>query len=762
MGREPTSASCHTCRRRRIKCDKGKPSCGQCEKSRYECLGYERILRIQSHGVGLSKQPGRSSLVKIGESGSYPTKEPVENDDDDDSQLHGHDRGGKCRRKKPQKRQITGGASPAAAASQSQNLDTHLPQALISQTIQPSLDPFIDNIAFSYFFDAYSWINIHSILLQDTPMRQHLTEQRDELGYDSLRALAYGIFGRDHQVQSLQHKSGRIYGTALQKLQTKLTTSSKPELAALIKPISIMGSYAIAVDSDLRFIHHQGLARILEHCGPEYFQNPSILPVFESCRFTMLANALVQRQGTFLDQERWRIVPWSTSPETKTATNKLLDIISSLPALLQKTDKVLNERSQWVAGNSDVIREETPSTVSDLQAQLESMLLDLIAWRYHWSLDNFPTAQNILDWALFRVGDESYRPGISHVQGPDVYGLNLGTTIGLDIPFGLTNDAHKDLDANSNTFALVQEAALYITALISMERLRKNLAGAARAAEAVDFYNAPFFSTCRCYFDNPGPSRLCQIFPEPSDNVSTAASWNINSARVAESPIRSLSGDSAGASTKPTARPLNEEPILGATGTMLLPGDGRFSAQLRILNWLIKHLPESRAHVLATLAAMGLSHCVHDVRPSEGNEYIAETVRDTMMKSRFGDAAEVLLKRYRMPNAHFRHRDLLRWDPDHQDVESSDEEFEEFALLAGLRPVGGRFYEGANVYRIFCASGAICWCQLRDREWTDRLTLDEAASAIFELRSQGLITDGQSLFDWWVATEIRRGENERE
>lgn len=243
MGREPTSANCHTCRRRRIKCDKRKPSCGQCEKSQYECLGYERILRIQSHGVGLSKQPGRSSLVKIGQSSSYPANEPIENDDN--SQLRGHDRGGRCRQKKPQKRQTSGGASPTAAASQSQNLDTHQPQPLISQTIQLSLDPFIDNIAFSYFFDAYSWINIHSIFLQDTPMRQHLTEQRDELGYDSLRALAYGIFGRDHQVQSLQQKGERIYGTALQKLQTKLTTASKPELAALIKPISIMGSYAV-------------------------------------------------------------------------------------------------------------------------------------------------------------------------------------------------------------------------------------------------------------------------------------------------------------------------------------------------------------------------------------------------------------------------------------------------------------------------------------------------------------------------------------
>lgn len=76
-------------------------------------------------------------------------------------------------------------------------------------------------------------------------MRQHLTQQTDELGYDSLRALAYGLFGRDHQVGSLQQKGARLYGTILKRLQSRLGVASKSELATLIKPISILGSYAV-------------------------------------------------------------------------------------------------------------------------------------------------------------------------------------------------------------------------------------------------------------------------------------------------------------------------------------------------------------------------------------------------------------------------------------------------------------------------------------------------------------------------------------
>ncbi|KAL7815219.1 hypothetical protein V8C26DRAFT_402748 [Trichoderma gracile] len=615
MGRQPTSANCHTCRRRRIKCDLVRPSCGQCQKSGYECAGYERVLRIQSHGIG------RSSLVKIGQSSSFPSEAPA-HDGEGDGGRSARDSGSNCRGKPAVKSRI-----------QSRTQES---QPLVGQ---PSLDPFVDNVTLSYFFDSYSWINMHSILLQDTPMRQHLTQQTDELGYDSLRALAYGIFGRDHDVEGLQQKGSRLYGMNLKRLQSRLGVASKSELAALIKPISIMGSYAIAVDSDLRFVHHQGLARILEHCGPECFNDPSILPLFESCRFTMLANALVQRRGTFLEQEQWKTVPWSRSPDNKSNTQKLLDIISSLPRLLEKTDRVLNERSQWVAGNHTIVREETPATVPNLQQQLDSIILDLIAWRYHWSADN-PQAQDILDWALYRVSDESYRPGINEVHGPDVYGLNVGS-----IPF---EALRTEPEANANTFALMQEAALYITAIISTERLKKNLAGAARAPDAIDFYNTPNFSTCRCYFENPGPSRVCQIFPEPNDRVSQAASWNLNSAMIAEAPVKSSRSDSSEAISIPTNHSTHSvsSPV---TGTTLLPGDGRFAGQLRILNSLIRHLPKSRPYVLSTLGAMGLSHCVHDVRPMDeaGNAYIAEAIRETMQKSRFGDAADVLLKRYR-------------------------------------------------------------------------------------------------------------------
>lgn len=204
---------------------------------------YDRILRIESHGV-LETKTGRQTLVKIGQSDSYPINAPTR------SQSTVLSRGRpKGRKRKDRGHQAVDNSTSTEtdATSTAEAEDSRLKSSgfLASFPNQLSLEPFTDNVTFSYFFDAYSWINIHSILLQDTPMRQSLAQQSDELCYDSLRALAYGIFGRDHQLEGLTRTARRIYGKILRQLQSKLMTPSRSELATLIKPISIMGSYAV-------------------------------------------------------------------------------------------------------------------------------------------------------------------------------------------------------------------------------------------------------------------------------------------------------------------------------------------------------------------------------------------------------------------------------------------------------------------------------------------------------------------------------------
>ncbi|RMD41728.1 hypothetical protein DV735_g3392, partial [Chaetothyriales sp. CBS 134920] len=43
-----TKTGCLTCRKRRIKCDEGKPECRNCQKSKRHCLGYDPVFQSQA------------------------------------------------------------------------------------------------------------------------------------------------------------------------------------------------------------------------------------------------------------------------------------------------------------------------------------------------------------------------------------------------------------------------------------------------------------------------------------------------------------------------------------------------------------------------------------------------------------------------------------------------------------------------------------------------------------------------------------------
>ncbi|KAL7796234.1 hypothetical protein V8C43DRAFT_278618 [Trichoderma afarasin] len=64
MGAPPTSGYCQTCRKRRVKCDKGTPACQRCIKAGYRCKGYDLPLRMQNMSI-VKEGPGRHRLARI-------------------------------------------------------------------------------------------------------------------------------------------------------------------------------------------------------------------------------------------------------------------------------------------------------------------------------------------------------------------------------------------------------------------------------------------------------------------------------------------------------------------------------------------------------------------------------------------------------------------------------------------------------------------------------------------------------------------------
>ena len=756
MGRAPTSGNCHTCRMRRVKCDRARPTCERCAKAGYECKGYETVLRIQSHSVVAGAKPGTARLAKIQTVSSFPAAGP------DEAPMT------KGKRQQQQKQLVRAkpGAvnQPQRLRPQSQSSGNSSSDSVVHRSRTASASPppelsltgFVDDIAFSYFFDSYGWINMHSILLQDSGIRNTLSD--GDMAYDSLRALAYGLLGKDRHIQSLQSQGARLYGNTLRKLRSKLSTQSKDELACLIKPIAIMGSYLISVENDLRFTHHRGLSRILEYCGPEYFQSPSLLPVFDSCRLTMISNSIVRRTPSFLAGEEWKTVPWAKAPHLKTWTSRLLDLMTEIPTVISGVLNLMGARIMWYNNGFPTERAEDPDVVPSLQRRVEELKEKLANWRIEWEAAHPDKASKALAWAFNLTDDDQYRPGIMGFAGPDLYDYSVLNSSNIPPPAFLQRD--------QATFTLMQEVTLYTTVLIWTARLTKYLTGAAMSHTNINFYNSSFSTTCTCCTSKLAD--MCDTVPESDADVMHVSvqnpdmSWNFTAARIAIAPVRVSPSDASPVTLIPVSPSPSPESDLGhesprhsqdqepgpdqplyvrslpllpssppqpqlprspplegpshprrsqqqqqqqqqqqeehshdsvfTDGTfqtsgsklptpptsatfvggkggfpqrtapaepqstlnvvktnppMLLPGDVRFTSQLRILSWLTSCLPASRPQVLTTLASIGLGHCGHDVRPVDGLPEVANVVRKAFSRTNFENADHVLLRRYR-------------------------------------------------------------------------------------------------------------------
>ncbi|TLD16504.1 uncharacterized protein PgNI_01272 [Pyricularia grisea] len=550
MGRAPTSGNCHTCRMRRVKCDRARPACERCIKAGFECKGYETVLRMQSHSFVADAQTGTVKFSTIQTVSSFPEAKPGE------TPLYcpkGKRQQQQQQKQQPQQQQQqqqlvrankvaarrTQSPSPKSASSASRSRSSgndtgsdggsNSGTARSSPPPELSLEGFVDEITFSYFFHSYGWINMHSIMLQDSRVRDTLLEG---MGHDSLRALAYGVMGKDQHIGSLQSKGARLYGTALGKLRKKMSSQSKDELAALIKPIAIMGSYLITVENDLRFTHHRGLSRILEYCGPEYFQSASLLPVFDSCRLTMISNSIVRRTPTFLSQDKWKTIPWEKAPHLKTWSSRLLDIMADIPELISGVLGVMGARIMWQNSNFSPVYAEDPNEVPRLQGKVHDLKLNLANWLQNWT-ESHPTAHKVMEWAFNRAAHDEYRPGFEGYSGPDVY----------DYSVLLPPSPPPFLEPTEETFILMQEVSLYTTVLIWTGRLTKYLAGASIGHDNINFYNTPFSTTCTCCTSRL--KNLCDTVPDSHADVLQVTvapdpemQWNFNAARIAIAPIK--------------------------------------------------------------------------------------------------------------------------------------------------------------------------------------------------------------------------------
>ncbi|KAE9568374.1 hypothetical protein CGMCC3_g15492 [Colletotrichum fructicola] len=320
MGRAPTSGYCHTCRRRRVKCDKGRPECDRCLKSGHRCQGYELPLRMQNLTVGESS--GSQQLVPV--------------------------------------------PKPAVTALVRSDTTRELP-----------LTAFRDTMAFSHLLANYRWGPFWKPLLRTSMSEASTPAERAH--YRACLATALAFMGKAVNEPKMLSDGYEMNGEVIRGLHGALLQQSKSEMARWAFTIIVLCMYQYAVEGNANLPHYYGVVRVIEYCGPEYFQQEPMLTIYRQIRAQHSCSSFNNKKPSFFNIEKWKTIPWMKT--RKTSYDILIDLYIELPGLgasLGPSSATLSE---------------------DDKIEVEMGTRDLLArfyeWRRNWELANPQAAAEV-------------------------------------------------------------------------------------------------------------------------------------------------------------------------------------------------------------------------------------------------------------------------------------------------------------------------------------------------------------------------------
>ncbi|EWY83117.1 hypothetical protein FOYG_12969 [Fusarium oxysporum NRRL 32931] len=311
------SKGCNTCRKRRVKCDETKPVCLRCTKGGFECLGFNRE-RLWHHTSTAPFPRDKVSLQNASHSGHKATPSTM--------------------------------------------------SRVASPPPEMSLIAFQGDFCFAFMFSNFVWRSYGTPWLD-----QAAAGKLGSLSLDATKALSEANFGRSNHKPDIELKGVVQYGKCLKTLAGALGSSAVQGGQHLLVPILVLLMHAASyADQTGAVFHLRGLARLLHLCGPEVFQAQPFLNAFEATRATLLVASLYGKQRLFLEEERWRMVPYARNKGFKTPQSQLLDILVVVPGILQD-----HEATQSMD-------DDGPNSRAELLERVEKQLVALYLWRWQW------------------------------------------------------------------------------------------------------------------------------------------------------------------------------------------------------------------------------------------------------------------------------------------------------------------------------------------------------------------------------------------
>ncbi|KAJ5740844.1 hypothetical protein N7493_000716 [Penicillium malachiteum] len=334
------SKGCKTCRKRRVKCDEGKPTCQRCHKAGKTCEGYVQFAEFHdvTDRVARKTSPGSQSSSLVSSSASI-----IFVDD--------------------------------AGTAQGDFIE----EPFLPLRINPAFDEqlvFEKNLVdrlFSWHENPHSphsagWI---MVLLG-------VKEEDSVLNFSSFRALATAFFGKMRGAPILMAKSKKYYSRALVVLQTQLQDPEGVFEDEVLLGIVCMSIYELITftDPSAWISHYNGMARLTALRGPHRHQIGVGHALLGLLRALITVACVTQRKRCFLEDPRWKTIPWEIRGlNSKIPVEEVYDFLVHAPGVIEDMDR-LDTWDPNVPGKEEFRAGHIQRTFDVLEAAY--------AWRWRW------------------------------------------------------------------------------------------------------------------------------------------------------------------------------------------------------------------------------------------------------------------------------------------------------------------------------------------------------------------------------------------
>lgn len=333
------SSGCITCRRRKVKCDEVKPACERCRKATYKCAGYDQPW---FDGRPFAREAQERKRVRdelyLARLDPFLTKEAL----------------------------MSRGFLPAERVAQELNLSA-----------------FREDICRSFLFHKLCPEGSYSKAISWWVSPVPRVEVQSGTLVSAGKAMAAAFFGRIHQQQRILNEGTKYYGEALRNLNTDLSHTEKQYTFETLGATMALNMYEmIHLTSGIHgwVTHAGGIGKLIYARGPELHKSYPEKEIYLESRIILVTNSIFACQRSFLDEQKWKEVPWEDDVSAKSHFDYLVDVLCDIPFFLQH---IVHPNSPTAVGSP-----ERPDKES-LQKQLLERLQIVREVREAWHIDYF-------------------------------------------------------------------------------------------------------------------------------------------------------------------------------------------------------------------------------------------------------------------------------------------------------------------------------------------------------------------------------------